>query len=381
MAPRVSPKRGQTAETIHTSRANTTEHRRLTEPFSSPIQPWQKWGPYVSERSWGTVREDYSADGEAWNYLTHDMARSKAYRWGEDAIAGICDRYQLLVFGFAFWNGRDPILKERMFGLTNHEGNHGEDVKEYWFYLDNTPTHSYTRMLYKYPQREFPYEQLIRENSRNRGSEYELLDTGIFDEDRYFDIFVEYAKASPNDLCIRLEAMNRGPEPAELHCIPQLWFRNNWAPADPRPAISLLDSARVFLCVPMTRDSFRWRIFSFPMRSGKPSSTALLPARPCLPRTNPPTAVRWVLEEVQKTASTGSSFTANPASIQTASGPRLAFTIAKRFLPAAHSVLRLRLTEDRHPTPTAQRGRPNRDATARRSRRLFRLDCAPIGNR
>ena len=169
MAPRVSPKRGQPTETTQTSRANTAEHRRLTEPFSGPIQPWRKWGPYVSERSWGTVREDYSADGQAWNYLSHDMARSKAYRWGEDAIAGICDRYQLLVFGFAFWNGRDPILKERMFGLTNQEGNHGEDVKEYWFYLDNTPTHSYTRMLYKYPQGEFPYEQTHpREQPRPR---------------------------------------------------------------------------------------------------------------------------------------------------------------------------------------------------------------------
>jgi len=241
MAPSALPKKP-----IPTTRANTAEYRRLNEPHLGPVHPWRKWGPYVSERSWGTVREDYSANGDAWNYLSHNQARSKAYRWGEDAIAGICDRYQLLVFGFAFWNGRDPILKERMFGLTNSEGNHGEDVKEYWFYLDNTPTHRYMRMLYKYPQAAFPYEQLIAENrSGHRTLEYELLDTGIFDQDRYFDIFIEYAKASPDDICIRLEAVNRGPEAAELHCIPQLWFRNNWSgePAtEERPAISLVES-------------------------------------------------------------------------------------------------------------------------------------------
>ena len=237
-----------TKKAAQIERATTAEYLRLKEPHSGPVHPWRRWGPYVSERSWGTVREDYSADGEAWNYFSHDMARSKAYRWGEDAIAGICDRYQLLVFGFAFWNGHDPILKERMFGLTNREGNHGEDVKEYWFYLDNTPTHSYMRMLYKYPQGEFPYEQLIRENSSgSRTLEYELLDTGIFDQEAYFDIFIEYAKAAPDDICIRLEAVNRGPEAAELHCIPQLWFRNNWpaaAAADARPSISLLKSGQ-----------------------------------------------------------------------------------------------------------------------------------------
>ena len=227
-----------------TARTQTAEYQRLTASYSGPVHPWRKWGPYVAERSWGTVREDYSANGDAWNYLKHEQARSRAYKWGEDAIAGICDRYQLLVFGFAFWNGHDPILKERMFGLTNGEGNHGEDVKEYWFYLDNTPTHSYMRMLYKYPQLSFPYEELIRENAPGRHTmEYELLDTGIFDENRYFDIFIEYAKASPEDICVRLEAINRGPGPAELHCIPQLWFRNNWGsnpPEDTLPAIRLL---------------------------------------------------------------------------------------------------------------------------------------------
>ncbi len=201
------------------------------------VAPWRKWGPYVCERSWGTVREDYSPDGCPWEFLTHDMARSKAYRWGEDGIAGICDRYQLLVFALALWNGCDPILKERMFGLTGNEGNHGEDVKEYWFYLDNTPTHSYMRMLYKYPQGEFPYQKLIEENRQRWGEagapEYELLDTGIFDDDRYFDVFVEYAKAGPEDICIRVEAINRGPAAAELHLLPHLWFRNTWAWTEP----------------------------------------------------------------------------------------------------------------------------------------------------
>jgi hypothetical protein len=198
------------------------------------VPPWQRWGPYVSDRSWGSVREDYSADGNAWDFLTHDHARSRAYRWGEDGIAGICDRYQLLVFALAFWNGRDPILKERMFGLSGSEGNHAEDVKEYWFHLDNTPTHSYMRMLYKYPQREYPYRQLIEESRRRgAGPEFELLDTGIFDDDRYFDIFIEYAKNSPEDICIRVEAFNRGPDPAELHILPHLWFRNTWSWTNP----------------------------------------------------------------------------------------------------------------------------------------------------
>jgi hypothetical protein len=208
----------------------TKEHGRLAEPYVGGESPWRRWGPYVSDRSWGGAREDYSADGNAWEYFTHDQARSRAYRWGEDGIAGICDRYQLLVFALAFWNGRDPFLKERMFGLTSAEGNHGEDVKEYWFHLDNTPTHSYMRMLYKYPQQEYPYRQLIEENRKRwRGPEFELLDTGIFDDDRYFDIFIEYAKVSPEDVCIRVEAFNRGPDAAELHVLPHLWFRNTWS--------------------------------------------------------------------------------------------------------------------------------------------------------
>jgi Glycosyl hydrolase family 63 C-terminal domain len=208
----------------------TKEQKRLNEARETGV-PWKKWGPYLSERQWGTVREDYSQDGNAWDYFNHDQARSRAYRWGEDGLAGICDDKQQLCFAIALWNGRDPILKERLFGLTNGEGNHGEDVKEYYFYLDSTPTHSYMKYLYKYPQREFPYRNLIETNrSRSRDEfEYELLDTGVFDDDRYFDVFVEYAKADPEDLLIRITVHNRGPETAELHILPTLWFRNSWS--------------------------------------------------------------------------------------------------------------------------------------------------------
>ncbi|WP_405910268.1 glucosidase [Streptomyces sp. NBC_00828] len=192
---------------------------------------WRRWGPYLSERQWGTVREDYSPGGDAWSYFTHDQARSRAYRWGEDGIAGVSDDKQRLCFGLALWNGNDPILKERMFGLTNAEGNHGEDVKEYYFHLDSTPTHSYMKYLYKYPQGAFPYDDLVAVNrARQRHDpEYELLDTGVFDEDRYFDVFVEYAKAGPEDLLIEITAHNRGPDEATLHLLPTLWFRHTWS--------------------------------------------------------------------------------------------------------------------------------------------------------
>src|SRR5271156_2251493 len=193
--------------------------------------PWKRWGPYLSERQWGTVREDYSDNGDAWNYLTHDQARSRAYRWGEDGLAGISDDKQRLCFALALWNGNDPIIKERLFGLTNSEGNHGEDVKEYYFYLDSTPTHSYMKYLYKYPQCAYPYDDLVKANrQRSRDElEYELLDTGVFDDDRYFDVFVEYAKAAPEDLLIKISLCNRGPGAAVLHVLPTLWFRNTWS--------------------------------------------------------------------------------------------------------------------------------------------------------
>jgi hypothetical protein len=208
----------------------TEEEKRLQEAKESKAH-WKKWGPYLTERQWGTVREDYSDSGDAWNYFSHDQARSRAYRWGEDGLAGISDDGQHLCFALALWNGKDPILKERLFGLTNSEGNHGEDVKEYYFYLDSTPTHSYMKYLYKYPQNAYPYADLVetnRQRTRNE-MEYELLDTGVFDGDRYFDVFVEYAKGGPEDILIRITACNRGPEPAELHVFPTVWFRNDWS--------------------------------------------------------------------------------------------------------------------------------------------------------
>ncbi len=212
------------------ARIQTIEDRRLEESRARK-RYWKRWGPYLSDRQWGTVREDYSANGTAWEYFPHDHARSRAYRWGEDGIGGISDRHQMICFALAMWNGRDSILKERLFGLTGHEGNHGEDVKEQYFYLDSTPTHSYMRMLYKYPQAAFPYGQLVEEN-RRRGKnapEFELLDTGVFAENRYFDVFVEYAKADVEDIVIRITAVNRAPQSADLHLLPSLWFRNTWS--------------------------------------------------------------------------------------------------------------------------------------------------------
>jgi mannosylglycerate hydrolase MGH1-like protein len=208
----------------------TSEHNRL-EDARTGITAWKKWGPYLSERQWGTVREDYSENGDAWNFFTHDHARSRAYRWGEDGIAGISDDMQRLCFSLALWNGKDAILKERLFGLTNSQGNHGEDVKEYYFYLDSTPTHSYMKYLYKYPQAAFPYGDLVETNGRRTREEmeYELLDTGVFKDNRYFDVFVEYAKGAAEDILVRITAANRGPDAADLHLLPTLWFRNDWS--------------------------------------------------------------------------------------------------------------------------------------------------------
>jgi hypothetical protein len=221
----------------------TAEEERLEEARSGKAA-WRLWGPYLSERQWGTVREDYSPYGTAWEYLSHDQARSRAYRWGEDGIAGISDAHQRLCFSLAVWNGADPIIKERLFGLTGNEGNHGEDVKECYFYLDNVPSHAYMKYLYKYPHQPFPYTDLVEEN-RRRGRldpEYELLDTGIFDDDRYFDVFIEYAKAAPEDMLVRVSAINRGPEAATLHLLPTLWFKNDWSwfPQNAKPRIELI---------------------------------------------------------------------------------------------------------------------------------------------
>jgi len=208
----------------------TKEEKRLKQDRERKAY-WRRWGPYLSERQWGTVREDYSPYGTAWEYLSHEDSRSRAYRWGEDGIAGISDNHQKLCFAVSLWNGRDPIIKERLFGLTGNEGNHGEDVKEYYYYLDNTPTHSYMKYLYKYPQEEFPYSSLVEENKRlgRHASEYELIDSGVFNENRYFDVFVEYAKNSPEDILIRIKIFNRGPEESELHILPKLWFKNDWS--------------------------------------------------------------------------------------------------------------------------------------------------------
>ena len=223
-----------------TSKRSGAEASRLADARERNV-PWRKWGPYLSERQWGTVREDYSLNGDAWSHFTHDQARSRTYRWGEDGLAGFSDEQQRLCFALALWNGRDPILKERLFGLTNGEGNHGEDVKEYYFYLDATPTHSYMKWLYKYPQREYPYADLVATNRhRSRAElEYELLDTGVFAENRYFDVEVEYGKASPEDLLIQITVTNRGPDPALLHVLPTLWFRHTWDswPSSGKPTV------------------------------------------------------------------------------------------------------------------------------------------------
>ena len=223
---------------------DVTEQKRLNEAREAQI-PWKKWGPYLSERQWGTVREDYSHDGNAWDYFTHDQARSRAYRWGEDGLGGLCDDKQRLCFALALWNERDPILKERLFGLTNSQGNHGEDVKEYYFYVDSTPTHSYMKYLYKYPQREYPYADLVETNGRRSREEfeYELLDTGVFSDDRYFDVFVEYAKEGPEDILINITVHNRGPEAARLRVLPTVWFRNTWSWGEPEPKPSLRQAA------------------------------------------------------------------------------------------------------------------------------------------
>ncbi len=226
----------------------TSEELRLQEAQERTAH-WKRWGPYLAERQWGTVREDYSARGTAWDYFPHDHARSRAYRWGEDGLAGITDNHGRLCLALALWNGRDPILKERLFGLTGTEGNHGEDVKEYYFYLDSTPTHSYMKYLYKYPQAAFPYDRLVAENRRRdrRAPEFELIDTGVFDADRYFDVVVEYAKGAPDDVLVRITATNRGPDPAELHLLPTLWYRNTWSwdTAGPeRPILRVGDDRR-----------------------------------------------------------------------------------------------------------------------------------------
>ncbi|HRK96517.1 MAG TPA: glucosidase, partial [Rhodospirillales bacterium] len=231
---------------------DTPEHQRLKEAADA-TGDWRKWGPYLSERQWGTVREDYSADGDAWRYFTHDQARSRAYRWGEDGLAGFSDDHQLLCFALALWNGKDPILKERLFGLGNGEGNHGEAVKECYGYLDALPTYAYARYLYRYPQAAFPYLDLVAGNAARGRDEppYELADTGVFADDRYFDVVVEYAKEGPEDILIAIGVTNRGPEAASLTVLPTIWFRNTWSWSDdtPKPNLKQVEKKSPFSIV------------------------------------------------------------------------------------------------------------------------------------
>jgi len=337
----------------------TEEGRRLLETQGKLL--WRRWGPYVSERSWGTVREDYSPNGAAWDFLTHDAARSKAYRWGEDGLAAICDRYQLLVFSLALWNGRDSILKERAFGLTPQEGNHGEDVKEYYFYLDSTPTHSYMKYLYKYPQARYPYEWLLDENRRRagKGFEFELLDTGIFDEDRYFDVFVEYAKAASEDLCIRIEAFNRGPDSAPLHILPHLWFRNTWAwssPPGPVPVIATGPAAEgVISLIADDSSAESPKNLPFEYRLGKRHLYGEADGQPLFTNneTNAmalygvPGTHRWVKDAFHRAVVNGEWDAINPNRI----GTKACIHYQRMVPPGGSVILRLRLTPEQMNTP------------------------------
>jgi hypothetical protein len=322
------------------------EQQRLHDADAEGVG-WRHWGPYLSERQWGGVREDYSDSGDAWSYLSHDHARSRAYRWGEDGIAGISDDKQLLCFAIAAWNGRDPILKERMFGVTNAEGNHGEDVKEYYFYLDSTPTHSYMRMLYKYPQREYPYDDLVatsRSRSR-REFEYELLDTGIFDDNRYFDIVVEYAKAAPEDILARVTVVNRGPETAELHLLPTLWFRNTWSWGNTaqRPALRAMSGVPGMSVVEAVHSSLGARYLlcqgSVPVHftENDTNSERLF---------GTPNASPYVKDAFHRYVVAGDASAVNPEQVGTKAAPHYTF----RLEPGGEATVRLRLTDSR-PAP------------------------------
>jgi hypothetical protein len=318
----------------------TREEQRLEESRQRAAH-WKRWGPYLSERQWGTVREDYSPDGKPWKYFPHDHARSKAYRWGEDGIAGLCDRHQLICFALALWNGRDPFLKERLFGLTGDEGNHGEDVKEYYFYLDSTPTHSYMKYLYKYPQAAFPYEQLVEEN-RRRGRtdpEFELADTGVFNESRYFDVFVAYAKAAAEDILIRITAYNRGPESAELHLLPTLWFRNTWTWTGdtPRPALARQSGLAEVTAIQAVHDYYgkRWLVCE-----GAPQLLFTENETNCERLYGTPSRTPFVKDGINECLVNGQAGAVNPAETGTKAAAYYRLSIA----PGERAVLRLRLT-------------------------------------
>src|SRR5690242_8239474 len=315
------------------------ENQRLEESRKR-TKHWKRWGPYLSERAWGTVREDYSPYGTAWDYFPHDHARSRAYRWNEDGIAGISDRHQKICFALALWNGQDTILKERLFGLTGNEGNHGEDVKEYYFYLDSTPTHSYMKYLYKYGQRAYPYTDLVEMN-RRRGKldpEYELVDTGYFEGNRYFDVVVEYAKASPDDVLIRITATNRGPEAAPLHLLPTIWFRNTWSwrPGSPRPSLVARGGAVAAIDVDHPISGRRALAFE-----GQPELLFTENETNAERVFNFHTAARFVKDGINDYVVNGASDRINPGRTGTKAAAHYALEVG----PGAAAVIRMRLGE------------------------------------
>jgi hypothetical protein len=343
----------------------TAEGERLEQDRLGAAN-WRRWGPYVCERSWGTVREDYSPDGAAWHYFPHDHARSRAYRWGEDGLAGLCDRYQILVLALALWNGRDPILKERLFGLVPDENNHGEDVKEYYFYLDATPTHSYLKYLYKYPQAAYPYARLIEEGRRrsSREPEFELLDTGVFDGNRYFDVFVEYAKAGPEDVCVRIEVCNRGPDEASIHVLPQLWFRNTWGWGPrplPEPVLRLGPPAAGALCLladdhtaePLRNLLFAYRLgprYLYGSADGRPLFTNNETHRERVFGSSVPSRSRFVKDAFHRHVVNGETCT-NPAQ----TGTKACFHYGPVLVSGRGSAaFRLRLTDTQLANPLAE---------------------------
>ena len=333
----------------------TEEEKRLQQACDK-TEEWKKWGPYLSERAWGTVREDYSPDGAAWDYFPHDHARSRVYRWSEDGLAGICDDVQRLCFAVALWNERDPILKERLFGLTGSEGNHGEDVKEYYFYLDSTPTHSYMKCLYKYPQSEFPYARLIEENRRRDKSapEFELLDTGIFDADRYFDIIIEYAKATPEDILIRITAINRGPDRAALHLLPTLWFRNTWVwgHSQHRPHLSRFatgERARSVVEAQHQRLGTRWLVCDGLDEAGAPPPLLFTENESNTARLfNAPNSSAYVKDGINDYVVSGKAEAVNPEGV----GTKVAAHYALSLAPGESHTVQLRLI-DQQPSSSA----------------------------
>ncbi|HEX2712128.1 MAG TPA: hypothetical protein VHM88_07890, partial [Candidatus Acidoferrales bacterium] len=323
----------------------TAEEQRLEESRERKVH-WKRWGPYLSERQWGTVREDYSRGGTAWDYLPHGHARSRAYRWGEDGLGGISDRHQLICFAVALWNGHDPILKERLFGLSGPQGNHGEDVKEYYFYLDSTPTHSYMKFLYKYPQEAFPYAQLVDENRRRgRGApEFELIETGVFDENRYCDVFIEYAKATAEDILIRISAYNRGPEAVELHVLPTVWFRNTWSwGREPeRPALRAVAGAHAAIEVQHEYYGSRWLILE-----GSPDLLFTENETNYQRLFGIGNRTPYVKDGINEYVVRGARNTVNPAKIGTKAAALYRLQLEASGEPGAMAMLRLRFTDQR----------------------------------